>query len=917
VAMDAAGLSATSAVVNVTVSYVPPTVSLTNPATGSSYPAPASIPLSASASSPDGTITNVAFYQGTTLLANVTTAPFSYTWASVNAGSYNLTAQATDSHGLSVTSSVVAITVTNGYGLPVVSLTSPANNATYTPGSSVALAATATESGGTITNVAFYSGSTLLANVAGSPYDYTWASVPLGSYALTAVASDASGNAATSSVVNITVANVHVPPSVTLTNPVNNAVLDVATGLVISATASSSSGTITNVAFYQNTFLLGNVTTAPYTFDWTNALTGDYTLTAVAKDNSGFATTSSVVNVIATNSIEIATIRQIKTVFVIPLENHDLVQASPDSSPEQLLGNPACPYFNSLITPGNSNAVYTSYATHYLSCAINGEHPSEPNYLWSEAGTDFGIRTDDDPSTSVGNVFSNVFHLSGQLTTAGIAWRSYQEDLQYSSSELVSASGSTGSVNPYNGTTEYSYAVKHNPMAFYTDTQNKNVYPMTNFWSDLTNNNIGRYNWITPDQYNEMHSSLPSGYTYNGVAYSGDQAAIAEGDNALSIIVPKIMASQAYKDHGVIIIWTDETESTDDTNTTLPYVIISSMAKGNAYASTLPYSHSSDLKTMDELFGLAYQTNTIPGYLDAQNTGTNYVNGQSAAIYDLSDFFVSVSVTALTSSANPSGFGSNVTFTAQIKGSDTPTGTVQFATNGVAIGAPVALNNGVASLSTSALPVGANIITATYSGDANNQPSTNSLTQTVTNVLVAGPAYYSRAAGVSLLININNLLTNVYSSGGYPITLVGAGTDGQNLLTTNGATLFNNGTYLLYTNSIIPNVNDSFLYTVTDGQGDTNEGTISIIMNNNVVGQSNVRLTVGSSSVTANFFGVPGFMYIVDRSTNLTAGEGWVPISTNTAPTNGLIQIQDNFLDLGIPIPPVPSPVYYRLQYNP
>jgi hypothetical protein len=89
----------------------------------------------------------------------------------------------------------------------------------------------------------------------------------------------------------------------------------------------------------------------------------------------------------------------------------------------------------------------------------------------------------------------------------------------------------------------------------------------------------------------------------------------------------------------VIFIWTDETESTDDTNTTLPYVVISPLAKGNAYASTLAYSHSSDLKTMDEIFGLAYQTNAIPGYLDAQNTGINYVDGRSAVLNDLRDFF--------------------------------------------------------------------------------------------------------------------------------------------------------------------------------------------------------------------------------------------------------------------------------------
>jgi hypothetical protein len=638
-ATDAAGLTATSSVVNFMIAYVPPTVSLASPASGSSYPAPASIPLSASAASADGTVTNVAFYQGTSLLANVTTAPFTYTWANVSAGSYNLTAQATDSHGLSVTSSVVSVTVTNGYGTPEATITSPANNVNFLPGTNIVITASASESGGTITNVEFFANTTDLGGVTTAPYGLTWSNVPAGNYALTVVAADASGLTATSSVVNITVSTPHLPPTVSIMAPTNNAAIDVAGGLTISATASSSGSTVTNVAFYLNTFLLGNVGSAPYSFTLTNAPTGDYTLTAVATDSSGTNSTASVVSVMASNSIALATLGQIKTFFIIPLENHDLVQANPTGSPEQLLGNPACPYFNSLITSGNSNAVQTAYATHYFSCAINGEHPSEPNYVWSEAGTDFGVRTDNDPSTGSGNQFSNVQHLSGQLTAAGIAWKDYQEDVQYSSSEEVSASGSGVPVNPYNGTTEYNYAVKHNPMAFYTDTQNKNIYALTNFWTDLTNNNIGRYNWITPDQYNEMHSSLPSGYTYHGTAFTGDQAAIAEGDNFLSIVVPKIMASQAYKNHGVIIIWTDETESTDDTNTTLPYVIISPLAKGNAYASTLAYSHSSDLKTMDEIFGLAYQTNAIPGYLDAQNTGTNYVDGRSAIINDLSDFF--------------------------------------------------------------------------------------------------------------------------------------------------------------------------------------------------------------------------------------------------------------------------------------
>ena len=426
--------------------------------------------------------------------------------------------------------------------------------------------------------------------------------------------------------------------TVSLTTPTNNAFYNAPASILLSATASDIGGNVTNVAFYQGATLLANVTTAPYTYAWTNVPAGSYALTAVAVDDGGAANVSSVVNVTVATVASMASLQQIKTVFLIPLENHDWTQANPDGSPQQIFGNPAAPYVNSLTTPGNSNAMQVSYATHYYSAA-RGEHPSEPNYVWSEAGTEFGVHIDNDPSVASGNLFSNVMHLSGQLTAAGISWRSYQEDLQYSSSATVSVSG-TGAVNPYNGTTEYSYSVKHNPMQFFTDTQKKNVYPLTNFWADLTNNNIGRYNWITPDAFNEMHSALPNGYNYLGVQYTGDQAAIAEGDNCLSIIIPKIMASQAYKDHGVIIIWTDETESSDDTGTALPFIIISPLAKGNAYASTLSYSHASTLKTMDEIFGLAFQTNAIPtASIDAQNTGYNYVNGSSAVVNDLSDFF--------------------------------------------------------------------------------------------------------------------------------------------------------------------------------------------------------------------------------------------------------------------------------------
>jgi hypothetical protein len=61
-------------------------------------------------------------------------------------------------------------------------------------------------------------------------------------------------------------------------------------------------------------------------------------------------------------------------------------------------------------------------------------------------------------------------HLTAQLNAAGIPWKNYQEDVQLSTSPKISASGNNGPVNTFNGSTQFNYAVKHNPMAFFADT---------------------------------------------------------------------------------------------------------------------------------------------------------------------------------------------------------------------------------------------------------------------------------------------------------------------------------------------------------------------------------------------------------------------------------------------------------------
>jgi|GEM_PF-717423 len=191
-----------------TPANTPPTVSLTAPTNNSTFTAPADITINATAADADGSVTQVAFYNGSTLLGTDTSSPYSFSWTNVAAGTYSLTARATDNQGAVTTSSAISITVnsqTSTNTPPIVSLTAPANNATYTAPATVTISATAADTDGTVTQVAFYNGSTLLGTDTSSPYSFSWTNVAAGTYGLTARATDNLGAVTTSSAISITV----------------------------------------------------------------------------------------------------------------------------------------------------------------------------------------------------------------------------------------------------------------------------------------------------------------------------------------------------------------------------------------------------------------------------------------------------------------------------------------------------------------------------------------------------------------------------------------------------------------------------------------------------------------------------------------------------------------------------------------
>ena len=114
---DGRGFAAFSAVLlddlvlDSTSANLAPTVTLTSPASGSTFTAPASISLSATASDSDGTISRVEFYFGTLLVASVANSPYTFSATNVPAGTYSVSARAFDNSGASTVSAASAVSV--------------------------------------------------------------------------------------------------------------------------------------------------------------------------------------------------------------------------------------------------------------------------------------------------------------------------------------------------------------------------------------------------------------------------------------------------------------------------------------------------------------------------------------------------------------------------------------------------------------------------------------------------------------------------------------------------------------------------------------------------------------------------------------------------------------------------------------
>jgi len=246
----------------------------------------------------------------------------------------------------------------------------------------------------------------------------------------------------------------------------------------------------------------------------------------------------------------------------------------------------------------------------------------------------------------------------------------------------------------------------------------------------------------------------------------------------------------------------------------------------------------------------------------------------------------SSTTTTMVSSQNPSLPSQNVIFTTAVRpvppGAGTPTNAVQFLTNG-ATATVVYLNaSAQAAYATSMLPHGSNVIVAQYVTDGNFLASTNSLTQLVNTPPVANPLVLGAVSGLPTTLKIIGGVNGPTDADGDPLVITAVGVPTNGIASTDGT----NTTYTATNNFTGADV---FNYIVSDNYGAkaTNAVLVNVITNSAGLNYLSASLTGGN--IVLSFLGIPWNRYTLEQTYSL-APAGWLPVVTNLAPANGLLQ---------------------------
>ena len=268
-----------------------PVVSLTAPANDGRFDIGANVQLTAAVTETDEPVERVEFFADATLLGVASLSPYTIPWNNVAAGNYALTTKAIDRLGNAATSSAVNIAVVPPVG---VTITSPADNASFLSGDSITIEADTALSARPVVQVDFYQGDTLLGSDTTSPFSFEWSNVPAGDFVLTAKATNDQGATVTSSPVAITLLQ---RPPIRLPVPSEGENFTMGESLTITADASGNAKPVARVDFFVAATLIGTDTSSPFSISWSPSTPGPHALTARLTDTSGGTATSAPVTI--------------------------------------------------------------------------------------------------------------------------------------------------------------------------------------------------------------------------------------------------------------------------------------------------------------------------------------------------------------------------------------------------------------------------------------------------------------------------------------------------------------------------------------------------------------------------------------------------------------------------------------------
>src|SRR2546421_1397329 len=222
-----------------------------------------------------------------------------------------------------------------------------------------------------------------------------------------------------------------------------------------------------------------------------------------------------------------SSLKNYQHVFIIMMEN---------TGYKSLIGNPNAPWINSAA------ATY-GLATNYYGVS----HPSQPNYIAATSGSTNGVVDDNDTTINVPNIVD-------QLEAHGKTWKAYMQSLSLCNGNLLASSCGN-----------QLYERKHDPFVSYQDVQTNparmaNIVDFSQFTTDLANNTVPNYSWISPDQCHDMHGRGGGGSS-DPCDFSNEQKLIATGDAFLKSTVNQIMNSNTWQNsNSVILITWDESD---------------------------------------------------------------------------------------------------------------------------------------------------------------------------------------------------------------------------------------------------------------------------------------------------------------------------------------------------------------------